>query len=49
MYRKKHLHGWCTLMFGLGLMVGHCLESWMLSCCGGMVLIVAGFTVMHRR
>ena len=28
MCRKNHLHGCCMLAFGLGLIIGHCLESW---------------------
>lgn len=49
MCRKNHLHGCCVLFFGLGLMIGHCLESWFLCSFGGLVLIGLGFCVMHRR
>lgn len=49
MYRKNHLHGCCVLSFGLGLMLGHCLESWFLCSFGGLVLIGIGFCVMRRR
>ena len=49
MCRKNHLHGCCMLAFGIGLIVGHCLESWFLCCCGGVGLIVLGFCVMRRR
>lgn len=49
MYRKNHLHGCCALSFGLGLMLGHCLESWFLCSFGGLVLIGIGFCVMRRR
>jgi hypothetical protein len=43
--RKNYLHGWCIIAFGVGLMVGHCLESWMLCSVGGFVLVMAGLTV----
>ncbi|MCI7808553.1 hypothetical protein MR626_04585 [bacterium] len=49
MCRKNHLHGCCILSFGLGLIIGHCLESWFLCCCGGVALIVLGLCVMKRR
>ncbi len=49
MCRKSHLHGWCMLLFGLGVMIGHCLDSWFLCCCGGFTLIILGFCVMHRN
>jgi len=49
MCRKSHLRGWCLLSLGLGLMVGHCLESWFLCCGGGFVLIILGFCVMGRN
>ena len=49
MCRKSHLRGWCLLSFGFGLMVGHCLESWFLCCCGGILLVILGFCVMGRN
>ena len=49
MCRRKHLQGCCIVSFALGLIVGHCLESWFLCCCGGMVLIVLGVCVMRQR
>ena len=49
MCRKNHLRGWCLICFGLGLIVGHCLQSWFLCCCGGVVLLVLGCGVMRRR
>ena len=49
MCRKSRLHGCCILFFGLCVIVGHCLESWFLCCCGGIVLIVLGLCVMKRR
>ena len=49
MCRKNHLRGWCRICFGLGLIVGPCLQSWFLCCCGGIVLLVLGCCVMRRR
>lgn len=49
MCRKSHLRGWCLLCFGLGLMVGYSLKSWLLCCCGGIGLIILGFFVMHKN
>lgn len=49
MCRKSHLHGWCLAAFGLGLMLGRCLDSWFLCCFGGIGLIVLGFCVMRQR
>lgn len=49
MCRKSHLHGCCVSCLGLGLILGHCLESWLLCCFGGLVLIGLGFCVMRGR
>ena len=49
MCRKKQLHGWCLLCFGLGLMIGHCVNTWLFCGFGGLVLIVLGFCVMRQR
>lgn len=49
MCRKKYMHGWCMICFGLGLLVGHCMGSWLLCGCGGLCLVVLGFTVTRRR
>lgn len=37
------------MCFGLGLITGHCLESWVLCCCGGMALLLVGIMVLGRR
>lgn len=49
MCRKKVLHGCCVGVFGLGLIVGHCLESWFLCCGGGSVLLILGFCILRQR
>ncbi|MDO5399981.1 MAG: hypothetical protein Q4F17_03250 [Eubacteriales bacterium] len=49
MCRKKHLQGCCCIVFALGVMIGHSLESWFLCCCGGIVLIVLGLCIIRQR
>lgn len=49
MCRKKHLHGCCVVFFGLGLIVGHCLESWFLCAFGGLVLVGLGICIIRQR
>lgn len=49
MCRKNYLHGCCVLVFGLGLITGHCLESWFLCCGGGIALIVLGLCIMRKK
>ena len=49
MCRKTYLRGCCLCCLGLGLILGHCLESWFLCCCGGVALLVLGCSAMGRR
>lgn len=49
MCRKNHLHGCCFVVFGIGVMIGHCLESWFLCSCVGIALIILGFCVMRQK
>lgn len=49
MCRKHHLQGCCLLALGVGLMLGHSLESWFLSIWGGLALCVFGLCVIRRR
>ena len=49
MCRKRHMLGWCMICLGLGILVGHCLESWFLCAVGGFVLVVVGFCTLRRR
>lgn len=49
MCRKNCLRGCCLVAFGVGLMIGHGLESWLLCCGGGMVLLILGFGVMRKK
>ena len=49
MCRMNCFRGFCLLSFGLGLIVGHCLESWLLCCCGGMGLVLLGLCIARKR
>ncbi len=49
MCRKNCLQGCCLAAFGLGLILGHCLESWLLCCCGGSMLLILGFCVLRKK
>lgn len=49
MCRRNQLLGWILLAFGLGLLIGKCLESGFLSTIAGIAIIIAGFCVMHRK
>ena len=49
MCRRNFLHGGCLVCFGLGLLIGHWLSSWLLCGCGGMGLVILGLMIMKRR
>lgn len=49
MCRKKQLQGWCIVSFGLGLMLGYAIESWLLCSAGGLLLIFFGLLVTRQR
>ncbi|MBQ1170554.1 MAG: hypothetical protein IIX49_06960 [Oscillospiraceae bacterium] len=49
MCRRNHLHGCCLSAFGFGLLLGQCLESWLLCCGGGLGLLILGFCVMRKK
>lgn len=49
MCRKKQLQGWCLVCFGLGLIVGYALESWLLCSLGGFGLMLAGLVMTKQR
>lgn len=46
MCRKSQLRAFVLLGFGLGLIVGHCLDSWLLCSCGGGVLVIAALIML---
>lgn len=49
MCRKTVLHGWCLVMLGLGLMLGHGIESWLACSVGGLVLVSLGFITIRKK
>jgi len=42
LFRKHFLQGCCLICFGMGLILGHCLESWILCCPGGCAIVLLG-------
>ena len=49
MFRKKQVQGFCLLCFGLGLMMGCCLESWFFCSLGGLALIGFGMLLAGKK
>ena len=49
MCRKNNLRGCLILGLGIGVAVGYLIDSWLLCCMGGIVLILTGFCMMNRR
>ena len=49
MCRRQHLLGCIMLGFGLGLLIGRCIDSWFWCVCGGMVFAIIGFCGMSRK
>ena len=49
MCRKSRLHGCCVVFFALGLIVGHCIESWFLCTFGGLALVILGICIMRQK
>ena len=49
MCRKKYVQGCCLVAFGVGLLVGYCLDSWFLCLCGGVALLLVGLCIMGKN
>lgn len=49
MCRRNYLQGCCTVCFAVGLILGHCLDSWLLCCGGGSAMVVLGVWIIRRR
>ncbi len=47
--RRNQLFGWILLAFGLGLLVGKCLDGGAVSTFVGIVIIFGGFHIMRQR
>ena len=48
MCRRNHLFGWIMLAFGLGLLIGLCLEACLLSALVELSLTIFGFRQLCR-
>ena len=49
MCRRNHLRGCIFLGFGLGLLIGQCLESGFLCTWGGIILIIVGVCTLQKK
>lgn len=49
MCRRNHLLGCCGVAFGLGLLIGHCFESGLLSVVIGIGLILIGLSLIRQK
>ena len=49
MCRRNQLFGWILLAFGLGLLIGLCLESCLFSAVVGFGLTLLGFRLVGQR
>ena len=49
MCRRNQLLAYVMFGLGLGLLIGHCLESWFVCMCGSVMLLVLGFGGMRRK
>lgn len=49
MCRRNQLLGWILLAFGLGLLIGKCLESGVTSSFVGVIIVFSGFFVLRQK
>lgn len=49
MCRKNVLQGCCLACFGMGILIGYALDSWLLCTMAGLGLILLGLLVMKQR
>lgn len=49
MCRRNQLFGWVLLAFGLGLLIGKCLEGGVLSTFVGLVIIFGGCCALRQK
>ena len=49
MCRRNQLLGCVMLGFGLGMIIGYSLESWLLCTCGSVALLVLGFGSLRGK
>ncbi len=49
MCRRNHLRGALLLGLGLGVLIGYMLESWLLCCGGGIILLGCGVYILKPK
>ncbi len=49
MCRRNQLWGCCLIAFGLGLLIGLCLESSFVCGCIGAGAVAVGFSVLQKK
>ena len=49
MCRRNQLYGWILMAFGLGLLIGRCLDGSLLSGFAAFLIICAGLWVMRQK
>lgn len=49
MCRRNQLWGCCAAAFGLGLLIGHCFESGLMSIGIGVGLILLGLSLLRNK
>lgn len=49
MCRRNQLRGALLLGLGIGILIGHLLDSWLLCCSGGIILVVFGFGILNQK
>lgn len=49
MCRRNHLLGCMMLGFGLGVLIGHSVESWLLCTCGSVAFLVLGLGSLRGK
>ena len=49
MCRRNQMWGLILMAFGLGLLIGQCLEQGFCCSMGGLVIVGVGFSVMRQK
>lgn len=49
MCRRNQLRGCCLIALGLGMLLGHCLESLLICVAIGLGALVLGFGICRQR
>ena len=48
MCRRNQLRGCLLLGIGIGMVIGYCVNSWLICCCGGIALAVTAVCMMKN-